>query len=220
MLNLNASLNRVYAYISGYSLSTVSGNFRLQVSASMHNSLVFATTVSTSSNCRVQYLAMVYLFVDLGKFNTNSLYIYTDILQFTSASATRPLPTHFNSFGHTILGMTGLRGQGTQSGAIIRFSLSLTNTSLNLAMTAAVINTVNFTYLFLAYQECHPNYPYFSSISRAACVVNCSQTETSNPTTMICEACDSSCLTCTTSKTLCTSCAQGYRLNGTSCQKI
>lgn len=186
MLNLNASLNRVYAYLSGYTITALSGNFRLQVTASMHNSLVFATNIATGSDCRVQYVAVMYLFVDLGKFNTNNLYIYAETLQFVSGNLTRPVPPHFNSFGHTMLGMSGLRGQGTQGGAIIKYSLSVTNTTVSIAMTTGVMHTVNISYLFLAYRVCNPGYPYFSGISRSACVDTCSQTETSAPTTMIC----------------------------------
>ena len=129
MLNNNLTLNRVYPCILGFQIQTPTGNYALQLTAVITNSISFTTTVKTESDCRVQFLQGMFLFIDTSKFLNRTLYYYdtTLIVDTLNSVDTRFFtPNHFASPGHRILGLSQFKGTGTRSsGAFVKFDCTL-----------------------------------------------------------------------------------------------
>ncbi len=84
----------------------------------------------------------MHIFVDMGKFTNQILFIYDQPLSFSEDNGVYevPLPAHFSSFGHILMGFTRWKGRSVHGGAIITFNMANASaTSLSLYANQNVI---------------------------------------------------------------------------------
>ncbi len=131
MLNAILTQNRAFVFLTGFHIQAVSGNFGLEIDVSLTNQISFTTTIKARFDCRIQYVQGLFIFIDTSKYSNPRLFIYSDIFTLDSTSSTSYIPNYATSYGHRIFGLFHLKGVGTQnSGAIVRFDLSIDNNSI------------------------------------------------------------------------------------------
>lgn len=114
-------------------MQTTIGNYALEVSAMITNTISFTTTVKTESDCRIQFLLGMFLFIDTSKFVSPTFYYYDTVLIIDALTSLTLRPDHFGSPGHVILGLFYFKGAGTKTtGAFVRFDLTVDTTMIKM----------------------------------------------------------------------------------------
>lgn len=97
------------------------------------NTISFTTTVKTESDCRIQFLLGMFLFIDTSKFVSPTFYYYDTVLIIDALTSLTLRPDHFGSPGHVILGLFYFKGAGTKTtGAFVRFDLTVDTTMIKM----------------------------------------------------------------------------------------
>ncbi len=145
------------------------------------NTISFTTTVKTESDCRIQFLLGMFLFIDTSKFVSPTFYYYDTVLIIDALTSLTLRPDHFGSPGHVILGLFYFKGAGTKTtGAFVRFDLTVDTTMIKMERNSTTQKT-QYTYLFFGLNGCLSTYPYFTDESRSYCVSQCSVSQTRPP---------------------------------------
>jgi hypothetical protein len=103
--------------------------------------------------------------------------------------------TYYDSFGHGFYGLSRWEGKGATSSWVIKYDTFITGTNV-VASASSIINSLKFTYFFIAFNACPILYPYFTDSSRNVCTSQCPTNYIQSPTSKICALCTSPCINC------------------------
>lgn len=135
------------------------------------------------------------LFVDKSKFNTSLLYTFSTFYELIDNGVYMFTAIYYDSFGHGFYGLSGWEGKSATSSMVTKYDTYINGTKVKVS-SSSIINTLNFTYFFIAFKDCPILYPYFTDSSRNACTSQCPTNYIQSPTSKICAQCTSPCINC------------------------
>jgi hypothetical protein len=102
----------------------------------------------------------MHLFIDDTKFASPTLFLDSQIYDLTQSTQTI-VPSHYTSFGYSMLGLLGWEGHAGSGSFNISFNQIASASSLTVTIAAPALAKVRLQYIFLAYNQCPVTYPYY-----------------------------------------------------------